>query len=129
MRDFKKERGKARQVGRMLVGVSAMAALGLGAGLCAQAAWGMYQKFSEASQADAQATAELADLRIQYATVSSTVELLNTRRGEEAALRERYGAARPGEGVIAIVREKNEAEERPSGKGFFESLWQALFVW
>jgi hypothetical protein len=130
MRDFKKERGGGGQYLRMLVGLAGLVALAALGAVSARAAWGMYQKFAEASAADAAAQNELAAAQAQYASVSASVEALDTERGQEGALRERYGVARPGEGEIDIVRPATTtpaAADAP--RGFWASLWHALFVW
>lgn len=130
MRDFKKERGVGRQYARMLLGLALMGIVGAAAFATGRAAWGMYGKFSEASVADAAMQAELANLKIQYTTVSTTVESLGTDRGLEAAVRGRYGVGLPGEGEIDIVRETPDATQAASEKpGFWTRLWQAVFVW
>lgn len=130
MRDFKKERGRGRQYARMLLGLCLMVAVGAVALGTARAAWGMYQKFSDASVANAGIQSELANLKVQYAAVSETVESLSTSRGLEAAVRERYGSAKPGEGEIDIVRQAPaESESAGAEKSFWSRLWQSIFVW
>lgn len=137
MRDFKRERlnrstkgDRRRQYMRMVVGLGAMALVALVAVGSARAAWGMYQKFTDASAADAAAQAELGNMQAQYESVSSTVKELGTERGLEAAVRVRYGVGKPGEGEIDIVRQASSSEAQGGGgQGWFESLWHAVFVW
>jgi hypothetical protein len=130
VRDFKKERGRSRRILRMLGGVGMLGALLLVAALCASAAWSMYGKFQEAAAADAASQAELANLNSQYDEASAKTDLLGTPEGQEAALRERYGVAAPGEGEIDIVRQQGADTSGPAApQNLWEKLWHALFVW
>jgi cell division protein FtsB len=137
MRDFKKERlnrsskgDRRRQYLRMATGLGMMAVLGLVAVGSAHAAWGMYQKFTDASAADAAGQAELASMQTEYQSVSTTVTQLGTDRGLEAAIRNRYGVGKPGEGEIDIVPEaSSSAPQSGSDQNWFERLWHAVFVW
>lgn len=130
MRDFKKERGRGRQYIRMLTGLGSMAALALVAFWAAQGAWGMYQKFADASDADAATEGELTTTQAQYTSVSTTVESLNTPRGLEAAVRERYGVGLPGEREIDIIREEAATSSMDtSHESLWAKVWHAIFVW
>ena len=127
MRDFKSRRNKGLL--RVLTGGFLLAALAAMAVISSRAAWEMYTRFADASVAAAAAQGELKALQAQFASTTAEVESLNTARGEEEALRERYGVARPGEGEITIVREKDEADAPAGEEGFFLRIWHALFVW
>ena len=127
MRDFKSRRNKGFL--RMLTGGSLMVLLAAVAVISSRAAWEMYTRFADASVAAAAAQGELKALQAQFASTTAEVEALNTARGEEEALRERYGVARPGEGEITIVREEGQADAPVEQGGFVLRLWHALFVW
>lgn len=114
---------------RMLGGLLVMAALAVVAGGTASAAWGMYGKFTEAAAADAASRGELATLQTQYEGMSKSVAALSTERGMDAAVRERYGVGRPGEGEIDIIRQATSTQAASATEGFWQSLWHALFVW
>lgn len=130
MKDFKKERGRGRQYARMAGGSAGLLVLGFVAAGSGQAAWGMYQKFAEASSANAAAQSELVAIQGQYAAAQVSVEGLETDRGLEAVVRERYGVGRPGEGEIDIVRQASTSAAGASEpQNIFERLWHALFVW
>ena len=129
MRDFKKERGRSRQYLRVAFGLVLMGILAVIALWAAEAAWGMYQKFTEASAADAAAQSELRGMQAQYTAVSTTVQQLGTDRGLEAAIRTRYGVGKPGEGEIDIVRQAATTSPRgSSNQNWFERLWQAIVI-
>lgn len=128
--DFRKRRNAKREIPRVILGCLGIVALGGLTFVAVQAAWGMYGKFAAASEARSDAEAQLAQLQTQYAKVEAKVAELNTSRGVEAAVRERYGVARPGEGAIDIVRHASTSESGTrSGDSWFSKLWQSLFVW
>ena len=137
MRDFKRDRSvrsgkgdRRRQYMRMLVGLGTMVLLALVAVGSARAAWGMYQKFTEASSADASAQTELTGMQNEYQSVSTTVDQLGTERGLEAAIRERYGVGKPGEGEIDVIRQASSSDaQSKGGQSWFDKLWHAVFVW
>ncbi len=130
MRDFKKSRGRRAQYLRMAAGLSVMVLLALVAFGTGSAAWGMYGKFAEAAAADEAGQKELANLQAQYDDMQKTVDNLSTPRGMEAAVRERYGVGKPGEGEIDIIQEATTtAAAADAPEGFWASLWHALFVW
>lgn len=130
MRDFKKERGRGGQYLRMGLGLALMGILAVIALWAAEAAWGMYQKFTEAGAADAAAQTELRGMQAQYTSVSATVQQLGTDRGLEAAIRTRYGVGKPGEGEIDIVRQAATSSSQGVGsQNWFERLWQAIVIW
>lgn len=55
------------------------------------------------ARATAQTTQkQLASIQSREKTLETDIHELSTQRGEEATLRETYGVARPGEGVIIV---------------------------
>ena len=128
--DFRKRRNMKREIPRVLLGCAGIVALGVLTFFAVEAAWGMYGKFAAASEARAGAQTQLAQLQTQYARVQTQVAELNTDRGIEAAVRERYGVARPGEGAIDIVRHASSSESGARGdESWFAKFWRSLFVW
>ncbi len=95
-----------------------------------KAAWDMYQTFDTAAAERAATELELAALKAEYATVVATLEQFSTDRGLEAAVRERFGVVRPGEGEIRIVRTKeSDVVEVEESDNPFSRLFNALFTW
>ncbi len=128
--DFRKRRNLKRAVPRMLLGCVGLLALAGLTFVAAQATWGMYGKFVAASEARGDAETQLAQLQTQYARVEAQVAELVTSRGIEAAVRERYGVARPGEGEIDIVRHASTSGSASvNSKSWFAEFWHNLFVW
>ena len=56
---------------------------------------------------------------------------LASEGGVEAAVRERFGVVKSGEGEIRIVRDKGEGEagDAAAGDNMFVQFFQSLFVW
>ncbi|MDE2213222.1 MAG: hypothetical protein KGJ34_01670 [Patescibacteria group bacterium] len=109
----------------LLLGVMLLGFLAAGAAL---AAWHMYGKLQEATAASDGATSQLALLTAQDTQVKSDISDLSTSRGVEAALRERYGVIKPGEGVIQVVEAPPTAtsSDTSASQNIFQRLWHVL---
>jgi cell division protein FtsB len=128
MRDFAKHTGPRRQKLRLLAGVVGIIVLGFITFEAAHAAWGMYGKFAEAAGDNATAEQNLSQLTAEEAQMSAEVVALSSERGQEAALRQTYGVALPGEGEIQIIEESpSSTPPQPQQQNFFARLWHALF--
>lgn len=129
MRDFPKRRSFRAELTRVVLGSAGLLLLALLAWVMGRAAWGMYGKFTHASEARQSTEAELSSLQEQLAQVEGAVADFNSERGLEAQVRERFGVARPGEGEITIVRRSREDETAAPLRGFWQRIWDAVFVW
>jgi cell division protein FtsB len=65
--------------------------------------WGIFAKEERARHDVADARGQLASLEEREATLQADLDELNTSRGQEAALRDTLGVAKPGENVIIVV--------------------------
>jgi len=124
MQDFRKRRSTKAEWLRMLVGSAGILLLAALAVWSVRSAWSMYQKFTAASDAHAQAQAQLTQLQAQYTRVEAQVAELKTVRGQEGEFRQRYGVALPGEGEIDIVR---QAPTSTPGAAEGQNWWQRLW--
>jgi len=130
MHEFKQNRRSRALLLRFGLGLVGLAVLGGITAGAAHSAWQMYGKFTQAAAADAQAQAQLKTLQAQEEEMATTVSGLETPRGVEAQLRERYGVEKPGEGVIQIVDDTaTTAAPLPPQPGFFSRVWQAIIPW
>ena len=68
--------------------------------------FGIVHKEEIARHAVADTRNDLASLDARKAVLEQNIAELKTPRGEEATLRETYGVAKPGEGVIIVVPPK-----------------------
>jgi len=103
MPEFRKRRTRAELLVKMTGIVAGACLLGLVAFWSIMAAWRMYLKLQDATDQSDAAASELALLQKQDAQVTKDIASLSSERGVEAALRERYGVIRPGEGIIQVV--------------------------
>lgn len=130
MQDFRRRRGNKRDILRTGLGALGVVGLALVAVFAVQGAWGMYEKFVAASEADAAAQLELDELKKQHGKIGAEAAALMSDRGVEAGVRERFGVAKPGEGQIDIIR--REASSTPSvakEPNILQKIFRALFVW
>ncbi len=115
---------------RFLLSLAAAAVLLFISSASVKAAWEMYQTFDIAAAERAATEAELAVLYAEHAAMTATLESFSSGRGLEAAVRERFGVVRPGEGEIRIVRTEGTAvAEEETNSNPFSRLFDALFVW
>lgn len=75
--------------------------------------YGIIRKEEIARRAVAETKAELQNLETRKEILNQNLAELNTERGHEATLRQTYGVAKPGEGVIIVVPPK-EATSTPT---------------
>lgn len=129
MNEFKKRHSLSSQLLSMLGGVVALLLLVVVAFFAARAALDMYGKFAEAAAARASTEAELAELQGRFGVVKAQVDALDSPRGLEAAVRERYGVARQGESELDIVRQSSSTDAKAPPTGLWDRLWHLLFVW
>ncbi len=94
--------------------------------LSSRSVWSMYGKFKEATQGQQVAQAQLSTLEAQQKTVSQNVANINSSRGTEAELRQRYGVAKPGEGEIRLVAGQATTSSLQSQKGFWSQFWHSV---
>ncbi len=83
----------------------------------------IFRKERVAQAAAHESQAELINLQAREQSLEANVNELATERGQEATLRETFGVAKPGEGVIIVVQQK-VATTTPK-----VSFWQKWFGW
>ncbi len=102
----------------------------LAAGLALLIVWLVFLNVSifrkeQIAQAAARAShAQLTSLSTREKTLQANVNELSTERGQEATLRDTYGVAKPGEGVIIVVPQTSVATSTPP-----LTFWQRWFGW
>lgn len=96
----------------------------------ADSTWNMYGKERVAWEANAHEAGALSDLQSRQAALSADVQSLDTSRGVEAEIRERYPLAKPGESVIVITSDQANTSSAPVAAT--STLWGrflGLFSW
>ncbi|HVY72780.1 MAG TPA: hypothetical protein VG984_01860 [Candidatus Paceibacterota bacterium] len=130
MREFKKRRSRRAELVNFslrLAGALLLLFVTLGA---VKGAWDMYGRLSVATAGQQSAAAQLANLKTQETAVESQVNELSSARGQEELLREHYGVAKPGEGVVQIVTQTSTStSEAAGGRTWLGQLFHALFSW
>jgi cell division protein FtsB len=66
---------------------------------------------------------QLTSLKSRETTLQDNINELSTERGQEATLRDTFGVAKPGEGVIIVVPSKVATTTPP------QTFWQKWFGW
>ncbi len=104
-----------------------IAILGIVTVLASVATWSVFQKERAASSEARAAEAENADLMARKAALTASLEALQTPRGTEAAIRERYPVVKPGEEVITLVDPKPDTATATSSAS--EGIWGSIKNW
>lgn len=106
--------------------------IGTIAGLCLLILWlgvlviSIFHKEQVARITVNETRAELAALDARKTTLSTTVQDLDTPRGQEESLRDTYGVAKPGEDVIIVVPKKTTTP--PPQMTFWDKVKQFLGI-
>lgn len=103
---------------RLAVMVLALAALYLVSGV-----WEVYRKALLARDQRNLAQQEVEELRLREMELRSKIEALNTERGLEKEIRERFDVAKEGERVVVIVDPDNNWRAKKTGEA---SWWQSI---
>lgn len=75
-------------------------------------AWGMYEKYVESRRNLELATAELAALQLKERTLQEKINDLQSERGRDKEIRDKFGVAKDNEFMVVFVRDK----ESPAGE-------------
>ncbi|HEY4473891.1 MAG TPA: septum formation initiator family protein [Candidatus Paceibacterota bacterium] len=93
----------------------------------ANSTWHVYQKQREAAHEYNLQAEALVDLEARNESLRRKLSALNTDRGIEEELRERFSVAKPGEEVIVLVdAEKSGVDGNAESR---ESIWQSFLDW
>lgn len=111
-------RGK-RTDWRQVIGVVALAAIAIWLGT---KIWGLASKAQLAWDQAHETKAQYEELEARRAKLTAELDDLNTVRGQDAAVREAFGVARPGEEVIVVVPPPPATTTPPT-------FWQRLWGW
>jgi cell division protein FtsB len=78
--------------------------------VCVRSTWGLFAKYSEATKKADEAKAELVKLEQQKMELEKRVDFLQTERGREEEIRNKFMVAKEGESVIMVVDPKPATE-------------------
>ena len=111
-----------RQIRRILYSKVSLAFLFLLLFLLARSTWRLYERESETERTVEALRTEASSLSAQEGTLASRVAALKTDQGVEAALREKFRVARPGEGVIVIVDQGAGAGDTGASSSWWDRI-------
>ncbi|MEX0933668.1 MAG: septum formation initiator family protein [Candidatus Paceibacterota bacterium] len=94
----------------------------------AHATWGVFGKFLETQRNKIRAQENVAELLKREAVLVGEIEYLKTTRGVEEEIRENFGFAKEGEGVVIIVRDKGRDTSEKTSQGGFWTRIQRFFL-
>lgn len=89
-----------------------------------RAAWGAYLDERETQIVKQQRVVYLDELKDREASIQTEIDRLNTSRGVEEEIRQKFEVAKEGEGVIVIVdapEDLGSSAEKPP-RGFFQVI-------
>lgn len=90
--------------------------------LFARSTYGLWQKERDTKKTVNDAKVELSSLIEKEASLSSRVASLKTERGVEEAIRGKFKVAKPGEGVVVVVNQKEDTNSTISDPGGFRGF-------
>ncbi len=93
-------------------------------------AWGVVgfmNKMIDTSRNKKIAEDKVAQLEQSKAKLSADINKLNTPAGKEESIREKFGLAKEGEGLIVVVDDKTEVATPPQNSGGFWGFFTRWF--
>ncbi len=93
--------------------------------------WGVFRflvKMGDTSKNRNIAEMKVAELEKSKDKLTLDIQSLKTEKGLEENIRDKFGLAKEGEGLIVVVDEKNSSKEEEKPKqSWFKSLWGDWF--
>lgn len=91
-------------------------------------AWNMYGKYASNSAELSRMRAEAADMRERREELTGKLRYLETDKGVEEEIRNKYNVVKEGEEVVVIVddRASTSPESRSEKGGFFANIWSSI---
>lgn len=88
-------------------------------------AWSIYQKAQIALAERDIAEHSLGELQSRTSELNASLASLNSAKGQEAEVRQKYTVAKPGEEVVVVVDDNSKKSEN-SGVATDKSIWQRV---
>lgn len=98
--------------------------------LLVRSTWKIYQKHEEAKRSREAAEKELIALQQSGEGLVQKIKELESQRGQDREIREKFGVAKEGEEVVFIVKPKNDGATTaaPTELSFFGRIWQGFLA-
>jgi cell division protein FtsB len=84
--------------------------------------WDMYQKWRLSEEALEKTRVSYGNLEKREMFLDGKIESLSTEGGIEAEVRERFGVAKPGEGVIVVLSDDEEQQSIEEEQGWWARM-------
>jgi len=78
--------------------------------------FGFWNKLQDTKQNRQNSEDKLSELRASYASLANSISSLETEEGIDENIRNKFGLAKEGEGVIVIVEDPNNGNKTPAPK-------------
>jgi len=118
MREFQDR----RRVKKLLHSRYALAVLVVIILVLSRAVWGIYLKYEKSQILVEKSEADLLVLQAREATLTKSINALDTEEGKEKELRDRFGVVKQGEKMIILVDDTSPV--KPSANVLNDSWWQ-----
>ena len=90
--------------------------------------FGFWNKMSDTRKNRQIVEAKVAELKKEQLRLSADISKLNTEAGVEDSIREKFGLAKEGEGLIVVVEDENEIDqEAEDDSNWLVSFFKNLF--
>ena len=125
MREFKEK----RKIRKLLYSQITIGFLFIALFLTTSATWSLYGKYRETKENTGNALQELSKLQEREMVIREDIERLNSPRGVEEEIREKFGFTKEGEGVIVIVDllpQKGVEFARQDKSSGLASVWESV---
>src|SRR3989338_1098308 len=115
MRDFQRK----RKIRKVLYSKGVLLLLFILLILVGKATWGLYVKERESRKSLDRVESELLSLQEREKRLQDDIARLKTTEGIEAAIREQFQVAKPGERMVVLVEDaKSDPEQKVAEKSF-----------
>ncbi|TAL49537.1 hypothetical protein EPN83_00085 [Patescibacteria group bacterium] len=122
MEDFQRR----KRIRRRLYSPLSLLVVAVLAALFLRGAWQIWQKERESGRNINQVSRALEEARRKERQLSAGIERLQTERGKEEEIREKFSVARTGEEVAVIVERGGAGKQEQGGA---QSIWQKIKNW
>ena len=98
--------------------------------LLVRSTWKIYQKHEEAKRSREAAEKELIALQQSGEGLVKKIEELESQRGQDREIREKFGVAKEGEEVVFIVKPKSDGATTTASAelSFFGRIWRGFLA-
>ncbi|MBX4209526.1 hypothetical protein KW799_02455 [Candidatus Parcubacteria bacterium] len=112
-----REYQERRRLKRFLHSRYAIAALAVLCLLLTHAVWGAYQKYRKSGDISERIRSDVESLEARQASLSQSINALDTVEGREKEIRDRFGVVKDGERMVVLVDDSSTDRQSASAAG------------